>query len=76
MNKQAIMAQIDRKLEIIKLGPSTFQINMDGEYANVTRSVMEYIRKLHYTIAVIKKNYEDAEEFGNKYYDLYRKMVD
>ena len=75
MSKQAIMAQIDRKLDIVQLGPSTFQINMDGEYANVTRSVLEYIRKLHYSIAVIKKNYEDAEEYGSKYYDLYRRMV-
>ena len=75
MDKRAIMAQIDRKLDIVQLGPNTFQINMDGEYANVTRSVMEYIRKLHYNIAVIKKNYEDASEFGSKYYDLYKSLV-
>ena len=74
MDKRAIMAQIDRKLDIVQLGPNTFQINMDGEYANVTRSVMEYIRKLQYRLVMLNQSYQEAEEFGNRYYDLYQSM--
>ena len=75
MTRQAIMAQIDRKLDIIQLGPDTFQINMDGEYAHVSRGVMEYIRKLHYRLVMLNQSLQEADEFGNKYYDLYQNMM-
>ena len=74
MSKNAIMRQIDQQLDIVQLGPDTFQINMDGEYAHVSRAVMEYIRKLHYRLVMLNQSYQEAEEFGNRYYDLYQSM--
>ena len=74
MSKNEIMQQIDQQLDIVQVGPETFQINMDGEYAHVSRGVMEYIRKLHYRLVMLNQSYQEAEEFGNRYYDLYQSM--
>ena len=69
------MRQIDQKLNIVQVGPDTFQINMDGVYTHVSRVVVEYIKNLHYKLIMLNQNYLDAEEFGNKYYDLYQSLT-